>query len=109
MVRRVGWWQEAAISAEEHAPPPAPQTAIVTRGESQDKLAARLKSLGEVFAKSQSQEAERYKASTGQGYTVEDRCRVGLMPKERTSVTYCPVLLTPAYSAGAESTSRAPS
>jgi len=53
--------EEAALAADEHAPPPAPQEAIVPRVESQDKLAARLKSLGEVFAKSQSQEAERYK------------------------------------------------
>jgi hypothetical protein len=53
--------QEATLSAEEHAPPETPQAAIVPRAESQDKLAARLKSLGEVFAKSQSQEAERYK------------------------------------------------
>jgi len=53
--------QEADYAAVQHAPPEAPQAAIVPRGESQDKLAARLKSLGEVFAKSQSQEAERYK------------------------------------------------
>jgi hypothetical protein len=53
--------QEAQLTAEEHAPPAEPEAAIVPRGDSQDKLAARLKSLGEVFAKSQSQEAERYK------------------------------------------------
>jgi len=53
--------EEALLSAEEHAPPAVPSAAIVPRGEGQDKLSARLKSLGEVFAKSQSQEAERYK------------------------------------------------
>merc|ERR1712139_42173 len=51
----------AELTAAEHGPPAEPQDAIVPRAESQDKLAARLKSLGEVFAKSQSQEAERYK------------------------------------------------
>ena len=52
---------EAALSSEQHAAPQEPTAAIVPRGEGQDKLSARLKSLGEIFAKSQSAEAERYK------------------------------------------------
>jgi len=53
---------EATLSAEEHAPPIEPVGALALGKEgSQDKLAARLKSLGETFAKTQSVEAERYK------------------------------------------------